>query len=300
MLINKIVIGVSGGPDSMYLLNKLYNDRKYEPIVVHVNYNFREEAKEEQQFVEEFCKERNIKIYSFSVKDSQWKKYEHLSNKQSMAREYRYDKYFEVAKKENTKHIFIAQHKDDFIETAIMQENKSGDDYLFYGIQQECRIDGFVITRPLLNMYKEEILKYMDSNNLEYRIDKSNFEPIYERNRIRIELSKLSWGEKETIWSKFNDINMKKEDLRYRTDIFYDKWVESDFDWEEFQFIHPDVKRHVVYKFLINSDTRINISSDKIDGIIEFLSNKRGDKNYRLMENVFLGVKNSKIIIYNK
>ncbi len=298
MLINKIVIGVSGGPDSMYLLNKLYNDRKYEPIVVHVNYNFREESKEEQLFVEEFCKERNIKCFSFEVKESDWKKYKHLSNKQSMAREYRYDKYFEVAKKVGTKHIFIAHHKDDFIETAIMQENKS-EDYLFYGIQQITKVNEFTITRPLINMYKEEILKYMKDNNLEYKIDKSNFEPIYERNKIRIELDKLSWGEKETIWSKFNGINMKKEELRYKTDIFYDKWADSDFDWEEFQFIHPEVKRHVIYKFLIKSKTRVNITSDKLDAIVEFLSNKRGDKNYRLMENVFLGVKNSKIIIYN-
>ncbi len=151
MLINKIIIGVSGGPDSMYLLNELYNNKKFEPIVVHINYNLREESKEEQKFVEDYCNDYNIKIYSFELTEEDYEKYSYLGNKQSITRQQRFDKYIEVAKENNARDIFIAQHKDDFIETAIMQQNKS-DEYLFYGIQKLSTYNGIRIHRPLLDM----------------------------------------------------------------------------------------------------------------------------------------------------
>lgn len=298
MLLNNIIIGVSGGPDSMYLLNEVNKKPKFIPIAVHINYNFREESYEEQKFVENFCNENGIKLFVFEVKESDWDKYKYLGNKQSMARQLRYDKYFEIAKQEKTKHIFIAHHKDDFIETAIMQERKSND-YLYFGIQQINVINGFIINRPLIDMWKEDIINSLNENGLDYKIDKTNFEPIYERNKIRLELKDLSKEHKEKIFIKFNEINDSKKDLREKVDSSYDSLIKSNLDWVIFNEIHNEIKRYVIYKLLINSETRINISSDKLDGIVEFLKNKRPEKSYRLMKNVFMSVKNSKIIIYN-
>ncbi len=297
MLINKIVIGVSGGPDSMYLLNQLHNNPRLEPIVVHINYKFRSESDEEQEFVTKYCNDRNIKIHVTEVQESDWDKYKYLANKQSMARQLRYDKYFEVASQYNNVTIFIAQHKDDFIETAIMQERKS-DDYLFYGIEESSLNNGYKIHRPLIEKWKSEIIEEMDSNNLEYRIDKSNFEPIYERNKIRLELSELTIDQKEQIYNKFVKINKDKENLRNEVEKYYNGLKESEFDYNIYVNIPDTHKRYVIYKWLINNETRINISSDKLNAIIEFLNNKRGDKAFRLMENVFMSVKSGKIIIY--
>lgn len=296
MLINKIIVGVSGGPDSIYLLDKLSKKQKFEPIAVHVNYHFRDEANDEQKYVEEFCKQRNIKLYVVDVKDEDWIPYKYLGNKQSMARELRYDKYFEYAKLENTKYVHIAHHKDDFIETAIMQSNKS-EDYLFFGIKDENRFKEFRVQRPLLNLWKKDIISSLENDDIKYMIDKSNFEPVYERNKIRIELSTKSVEEKEEIYNKFVKLNEDKKDLRERSESQYNKFVDSDFSWESFMSIDKDVRRYVVYLFLINSEKRINISSHKLDAIVDFIENKRGDKKYRLMEKVNLCVKNSKIII---
>lgn len=291
----KIVIGVSGGPDSIYLLNQLHNNHRYEPIVVHVNYHLRESSDEEQKFVEDFCKERNIQIIVKDVTVDDWEKYSYLSNKQSMAREIRYDEYIKVAQYNNCKDIFIAHHKDDFIETAIMQEERSSD-YLFYGIKQLTHYKGLRIHRPLMNKYKEEILDELDAQGMEYKLDMSNYEPIYERNRVRISLLDKTKEEKEEIFNRFVKINEKNEHLEDSVEKEYMSFKESGFSWDVFNEIEN--KKQVVYKWLIDQDERVNISSDKIDGIIEFLSNKRGDKSYRLMKNIFMSVKNSKIIIY--
>ncbi len=282
----------------MYLLNELINNKRFEPIVVHINYKFRSEADEEQKFVEDFCKNNNVRFYTTVVKESDWEKYSHLGNKQSMARELRYEKYFEVAKENKTRFIFVAHHKDDFIETAIMQKRKSND-YLYFGIPEETKWNDFLIRRPLLNKWKSEIISSLENDGIEYKIDYSNLEPIYERNKIRIELSEKTIEEKEQLYNKFKNINEQKETLRKEVDQHYIKLVNSEYEWDVFNEISKEVKRFVVYKWLINSESRINISSDKLDGVVEFLSNKRGDKSYRLMENLFMSVKKGKIIIYN-
>ncbi len=282
----------------MYLLNELIKNKRFEPIVVHVNYNFREESNDEQEFVEKFCKDNNVKAYINNVQESDWEKYKHLGNKQSMARELRYDKYFEVAEENNTKFIFVAHHKDDFIETAIMQEDKSND-YLYFGIPEETKWNGFIIRRPLLNKWKSDLIESLEEDNIDYKIDSSNIEPVYERNRVRLELSNKTIDEKEEIYNKFVEINNSKQSLREEVDVQYNVLVESEYEWESFNNIPQEVKRFVVYKWLINHETRINISSDKLDGVVEFLLNKRGDKSYRLMENLFMSVKKGKIKIYN-
>lgn len=299
MLNLKVVIGVSGGPDSMYLLNELINKPKYTPIVVHVNYNFRAESIEEEKIVEDFCNENNVKVYKLNVTDDILNKYSYLGNKQSIARQIRYDEYFRVCDLENTKIIFTAHHKDDFIETAIMQESRSND-YLFYGIQPKSAINGYEVHRPLLNLWKSEIIANLENQSIPYKIDKSNLEPVYERNKVRLDLSNLTDDKKESIYLKFVAINKDSSELLRKVEDSYGALVDSDFDWNTFNSINDELKRFVIYKLLINNRTRINISSDKLDAIVEFLKNKKGDKSYRLMENLFMSVKNSKIIIYTK
>jgi tRNA(Ile)-lysidine synthase len=145
----KVVVGVSGGPDSMYLLYKLYKKNRVTPVVAHVNYNFREESVKETELVRNFCKQNNIELYVLEVTEELLKEYAQYNNKQQMARIIRYDFYKDVANKVKAKDIYLAHHKDDFIETAIMQEEKSKD-LPFYGIDKVKTYEGFTIKRPLL------------------------------------------------------------------------------------------------------------------------------------------------------
>lgn len=299
MLINKIVIGVSGGPDSMNLLDQLRRNKKFEAIVVHVNYNFREESVKEQELVQEYCHKHGVTLIIHDLDEEAMEDYSYLGNKQSIARAIRYDAYFEACKEFDAKHIFIAQHKDDFIETALMQESRSTEDYLFYGIEELSINNGIMIHRPLIDKWKKDIIEENDLNKIPYLIDKSNLEPIYERNKVRIELKSKTEEEKEEIYLKFMKINESKKQLREDINNIYEKLVESDFDYEVYSQITDEYKKYVIYKWLINNNiTRININSDKIEGIKEFLYNKRGDKAFRLMENVFMSIKKGKINIY--
>ncbi len=295
----KIIVGVSGGSDSMYLLNKIIKENKFVPIVAHINYHIRKESDIDQKIVEDYCKENNIDFYIKNITSQDWEDVKHLKNKQSMAREQRYQFYIDVAKQNNVKDIYLAHHLDDWLETAIMQKQRSTD-YLFFGIKELSLFKGFNINRPLLNMFKDQILTELKKNKVKYVTDKTNFEPIYERNKIRLELKNLSKDEKKVLIAGFEKLNESKKELNKQINIVYDNFIQSDYSWDFFKSISEEYKKYVIYYFLINSKYRVNISSEKLKAILIFLKNKNGNKEFRLMENIFLKIKNNQIIIFYK
>lgn len=294
---NKFLIAVSGGPDSIYLLNKFIKEKK-EVVVAHLNYNLRKESIDEQKYLEEFCKSNNIKIYVKNVLEADWEKFNYLKNKQSIAREIRYRFFIDIASKEKVKSIYVGHHKDDFIETAIMQYKRSTD-YFFYGIKEESNFKDLIIKRPLLNYYKSNLMKELDDNKIKYFLDKTNYKPIYERNKIRKELSKKTIEEKDEIFLNYKKINDSKLKFQIELDEKYNEFKNLKYSWDYFNSLNNLFKSNIIYKFLLNSETRININKNKIDSLILFLEHKNGNKKYRLMKNIFITVKSSKITILN-
>jgi tRNA(Ile)-lysidine synthase len=294
----KVIVAVSGGPDSMYLLYKLNKSKFIDPVVAHVNYNFRPESKLETEMVVKFCKDNNIKVHTLNVDKEILNKYSHLSNKQQLAREIRYDFFKELAEKYETKEVYIAHHKDDFIETAIMKEGRSKE-LPFYGIEKLSEYKGLTIKRPLLNLYKDDILDKLNKKNIPYMVDKSNLDTKYERNRIRINLSKKSKKEKNKIFKYYKGINKSNESYKSLIDQVWKEFRNSEYDRRFFNSLTDDLKVQMMFKYLTYSSQYIKINKNKVEGAIEFVETKKG-KEYRLMENVFLTIKDSKIKIYNK
>jgi len=295
---NKVIVAVSGGPDSMYLLVKLM-DKNLELVVAHVNYNLRKQSINEEKYLREFCKENNIKIYVKNIVDDDWKKYSYLKNKQSIAREIRYSFFQEVSKKNNIDTIYIGHHKDDFIETAIMQSNKS-EDYFFYGIKEKSKYKNLIIKRPLLNIYKNEIIKKLDEKKIKYFLDETNYKPIYERNRIRKTLSSKTSLEKNKMFLDYQEINKSKSSFYNKSEKLYCEFSKKNYSWDYYNSLDIIYKKSIIYKLLIESKNRININKNKLDSIIVFLEKKNPQKKYRLMKNIFITVKSSNIIILSK
>lgn len=182
----KIICGVSGGPDSICMLDILRKISKegkinFEIIVCHINHLIREEAIEDEEYVVNYCKKNNIKFY---VKRIDIKKYAN-NNKQGLeeaGRIARYNFFEEVLKKENANKIAIAHNKNDKIETIIMKVIRGAGTAGLKGIEPK-RKNKYI--RPLIEIERAEIEDYCEKNNLEPRIDKTNFENDCTRNKIR-------------------------------------------------------------------------------------------------------------------
>ncbi len=189
-LINKgdvIVVGVSGGPDSITLLTCLNKYKDYlgiEIISAHINHLIRKDSTEDEQYVENMCKNMGIKCY---VKRADVEKIakEQKKGSEEVGRKIRYDFFDEVARKENANKIAIAHNMKDNAETMLLNIIRGSGLTGLEGIQAE---EYGKYIRPLINCTREEIEEYCEKNNLQPRIDSTNKENIYRRNIIRNKL----------------------------------------------------------------------------------------------------------------
>ena len=180
----KVIVGFSAGPDSVtmaFLLSKLASKFNLELILAYFNHNWRpNEASIEQEFSLEFAKKINSKFYSKTAPSD-------CPKTEEIARTLRYALFENAMKKFKTDVVFLAHNKNDNIETLIYRLVKGT------GITGLCSIpekrDNYY--RPLLKITKDEILNFLQENNLEYKIDSSNENTKYKRNLIRKEILPL-------------------------------------------------------------------------------------------------------------
>lgn len=184
---NTIVIGVSGGPDSMTLLNILISLREkqnYNLVVAHINHGLRKEANDETKYVEEFCNKNNIKCYIKLMNVEDFAKKERIGIEEA-GRRIRYNFFEEIAKKEKAQKIATAHTANDNAETVIMNIIRGTSTSGLKGI--DIKRDNRYI-RPLLEITRKEVEDYCILKNLNPKEDNSNKENIYTRNKVRNEL----------------------------------------------------------------------------------------------------------------
>lgn len=185
---DKLVLAVSGGPDSLFMLdilNKIKNDENinlnFEIVVAHVNHMIRDEANSEEEFVKEFCKKINVECYTKRIDVKNYANNKKVGTEEA-GRTLRYEFFEEVMKKTNSNKIAIAHNKNDKVETIIMNLLRGSGTTGLRGIEPK-RDNKYI--RPIIEIERYEIENYCKENNLNPCIDKTNFENIYTRNKVR-------------------------------------------------------------------------------------------------------------------
>ncbi|NLN42380.1 MAG: tRNA lysidine(34) synthetase TilS [Clostridiales bacterium] len=182
---HKVVVGVSGGADSLALIHILGRIKKYIPLtlfVAHVNHGLRgEAAREDADFVEAMAKEWGYKFFLKEAKVSKLAKEWGVSEEEA-GRKVRYDFFKEVLDEVGGHRIALAHHRDDQAETILHNIIRGTGLAGLSGIKP---VRDEIFIRPLLEISRKEIEDYCHQNGLKYRIDHTNEEIIYTRNRIR-------------------------------------------------------------------------------------------------------------------
>ena len=179
---DSVVVGVSGGPDSMallHLLSRLKKVLEIQVVCAHVHHNLRKESDEEKKFVERFCANNGIVF--------EWHKIEDYGddNFHNEARSIRYNYFAKIVKKYNAKYLFTAHHADDLMETILMRIVRGSTLRGYSGFSKVVNMGDYTIVRPLINITKEEVYEYTKKNKIDYVVDSSNFKDVYTRNRFR-------------------------------------------------------------------------------------------------------------------
>lgn len=183
---DKVVLGVSGGPDSISMLDILKKIQEeeiihFEIVVAHINHMIREEAIDDENYVKAYCNKNHIPCF---VKRMDVLKIANVNKigTEEAGRQVRYSFFEEIMKKTNANKIGIAHNKNDKIETIIMHLLRGSGLSGLKGIEP---IRNNMYIRPLIECERQEIEQYCNENELNPRIDKTNFENEYTRNKIR-------------------------------------------------------------------------------------------------------------------
>lgn len=172
-----IIVGCSGGPDSMCLLDILVSS-SYKVVVAHVNHNIRKESKDEYTFLKDYCQKRHIKFEGLIIPPYEDKN-------ESFYRKERYTFYKDLCQKYKTNILMTAHHGDDLIETILMRITRGSTLKGYLGFKKDYDEYGIRIIKPLIFYNKDEILSYDEANKIPYVLDKTNEMDIYTRNRYR-------------------------------------------------------------------------------------------------------------------
>lgn len=317
---DKVVLGVSGGPDSISMLNILNEIREekiidFNIVVAHINHGLRENAKIDEKFVVDFCKESNVECYVLHA-DIKKMAEEEKRGLEETGRIVRYKFFDEIQEKTGANKVAIAHNANDNVETIIMNIIRGSGLSGLKGIEA-C--NGKYI-RPLIESKRDEIEKYCEEENLNPRHDESNDDNTYTRNKIRNVA--IPYIKKELNPNVIDTItrlsNIAKDDINYldiQTENAYNNMCleeniskENVYNEEKEAKIILDLKkfnkedkaiqkRIILYAINRLFGTTKGIEKIHIEDIIKLCNNNIGNKFLTPNKKTKIVIKNKKIYI---
>lgn len=302
---DKLVVAVSGGPDSISLLHILLDikdEYNLEINVAHVNHMIRENASLDEAYVKEFCEKNNINFFVKRADVLNIAKQEKIGTEEA-GRKIRYEFFDEVQKQTNANKIAIAHNKNDNAETVILNLMRGSGSKGLVGIEPKA---GKYI-RPLVKSERKDIEKYCSDNNLNPRIDESNAENIYNRNKVRNII--LPFIEKEFNPNIVNTID-RLSDIVKENEEYIEKITENEYkkllieqnekcielNLKEFNKTDLVIRKRIVfYCVKILFGTTKGIEKIHIDDIIKLCDNNIGNKFLKPNKNIRVSLKNKQL-----
>lgn len=306
---DKIVVGVSGGADSVCLLSLLCKYREKKPFditVAHINHQIREEAKEDAEFVKNLCQKYELPFVLKEYPVEKIAKEKGMSTEEA-GRYVRYQAFFEVLGNENGK-IAVAHNKNDVAETVLFHLFRGSSSSGLKGI---CPKNDKVI-RPILCFGREEIEAYLEENHLKYCIDKTNLTDDYTRNKIRNYI--LPYVEAEIVKGSISHIYQAADSLRQQEEYLsecvqqsYDSVITEnqditrcEIDKKQFDALPIFLKKRVLYLALERlAGSKKDITSKHIEVLLSLFP-KSGMKTADLPYQLLAKTEYDKVILSKK
>ena len=307
---DKIVLGVSGGPDSIAMLDilkDLRNKFEFEIYVCHLNHMIRgQDAINDQKYVEQYCNKNQIEFFTKNVNIIE------ISNNQKIGteecgRNARYNFFEEILEKTKSNKIATAHNKNDNAETVLMHLLRGSGISGLKGIKP-IRNNKFI--KPLIECDRKEIEAYCKQKNLNPCIDKTNFENTYTRNKIRnivIPYIKKEFNPNiiETLFRLSEVVSSEDEFLDRITQKEFENIVllenehQIDLKLKEFNLLDNVIKNRLILLTTKKLFGTVNgIEKINIDDIIKMCNKNIGNKFLMPNKNLKVMVKDKKISFY--
>lgn len=302
---DKIVLGVSGGPDSVCLLEilvKLTKKKKFKLIIAHINYGLREKDSDKDEiFVRKLAEEYGLKVEVLNAKKyspppnpppkerermigNHFLKENRIVYSENELRDIRYNFFEEIKKENNFNLIAVAHNKDDQAETILMRLIRGSG---LLGLRSMQAKNNNII-RPLLDISRLEIINYLKENKLTYRTDKTNKENKYLRNKIRNKLIPLIEREcnskiKQTLAGAVSNIALDYDFILTSSEKYFKKINFNEdkniyfFGVNWFLKIHRALQNQILRKIFFS--LRGNLNNIENNHLVEILKIIKSQKN---------------------
>ena len=271
------ILGLSGGPDSIYLLHYMVkNFPEITLIAAHLDHEWRKGSEQDTEFCKQVCKELNVTFVSKKASELNVK-IKPNGSQEELGRKLRRHFFEELLKKHNAQAILLGHHADDQMETFFIRLIRGT---TIQGLSCMKIQDG-LYDRPLLYTTKQEILDYLKEQKITYLEDFTNYSDKYLRNRIR-----------KTVTPAFKAIDTRAEDNFVRSlnhiqqaEFFLEELtqasldlllVENKLDVKEFLTLHSYLQKRIVQQWLVKNKVLHTLSENFLNEIIKFLESPRG------------------------
>ncbi|NLK44385.1 MAG: tRNA lysidine(34) synthetase TilS [Tissierellia bacterium] len=303
-----IVVGVSGGPDSMALLYCLLEARKTIPFsihIAHVNHGVRgEEARSDQLFVERISKELGLPYYTINVNMIEYGKERGITAEEA-GRELRYGFFRDILERHGRGKIAVAHNMNDQAETLLMRIMRgTGPD----GLKgMDYKSDDII--RPILGIDRKEIEDYIRQKGIETVLDKTNLQPIYSRNKVRLEL--IPYIEENfnpnivtTLWRMSRIFSLDLNFLEEHTKIKFKNMLKSHdknsiiLHGDKFLVEDRSIQQRIIRNAILELNKSLQgISEGQIAGAVNLVNNLETGKEFHLSNDIILRINYDEIII---
>ncbi len=300
-----IIIGLSGGADSVYLLYKLAslkNEKNLTLYAVHLDHEWRKESHLDAAFCAQLCKNLNITFITKKASELDFIAQENGS-KEDIGRQLR-RYFFEKVRKDYSAHfIALAHHQDDQLETFFIRLSRGSSLEGLCGIKEK---NGYYI-RPLLHLSKNQILDFLKKHNYAYTEDASNASDIYLRNRIRQKaiptLQECDDRFTKKCLESIYQLQYAESFLKEHTESLYQDITYKDLQQniivlniKKLLTFNSYIQKRIIQKWLIEHSVPFTSSNSFLNEIIRFIQSKQGG-SHQLGTSWKITKKQSKIFI---
>ncbi|MFH0935976.1 MAG: tRNA lysidine(34) synthetase TilS [Candidatus Omnitrophota bacterium] len=251
---DKIVVGVSGGPDStalLYLLNDLKEEFGLKLYVAHLDHMLRQSSFRDAEFVKKIADKLQLpsRISRLNIKAQAEK-----GSLEEIARNARLGFFFKLAKESGAKKIALGHTVDDQAETVLMRILRGTGLYGLSGILPKRNISGYEVIRPLIEIKRSQIDVFLKKRKISPRIDGSNLKDIYFRNKIRNRLLPLleagySRNIKELLTNMAQSAGFDYDYLSRAADRSMRR-IKSRISLDKLKKLHPALQRIIIRKMI--------------------------------------------------
>lgn len=219
-----LVVAVSGGPDSLALLDLLYQIKEqyhFRLLAAHLDHQLRPDSFEEEKVISAYCQNKSIELINEKWPQS----LQPLGGVEAAARKYRYDFLVKIMRNYQGDYLLTAHHMDDLLENILLKFIRSGNPSEMNSLRAISEMQGMTLLRPLLNVTKADLLEYDKKHHIPYVIDQTNNEDDTLRNKLRHHVIPLLKKENKKIGQ--NALRFSKE-VSLLTSIVDERFAQFD------------------------------------------------------------------------